>query len=93
MGYEWNAAKERANLEKHSVRFTQAVQIFKNPTLEKQDLRRDYGEDRYIVLGHDQDGTFFVVVYTWRRQNRRIISAWRAGQHDKEAYRRRFGSI
>ncbi len=92
MSYEWDGAKDRKNQEKHGVSFEQGAQIFDSPVLERPDPR-DYGEPRTIAIGHDRNGEFFVVVYTWRGETRRIISAWRAGRHDKEAYNDRIGEV
>ena len=89
MGFQWDARKNASNREKHGVSFEQACQIFEKPTLERRDERR--AEERWVALGHDHHGTHFVVVYTWRDGDRRIISAWKAGSNDREAYRRAVG--
>lgn len=85
MAFEWDEDKRRSNLEKHGVDFIDAVKIFKNPTVERYDERHDYGEDRRIAIG-SFGGSYFVVVYTWRDANRRIISAWKAGRDDQKKY-------
>lgn len=85
MDVEWDEDKREKNLEKHGIDFVRAVKIFENPVLEWVDNREDYGEKRTIALGHASD-QFLVVVYTWRGENRRIISAWKAGRDEKEKY-------
>ena len=85
MGFEWDEEKREANIEKHGVDFIRAVKIFANPVLEHFDEREDYGEDRRITIGHWRE-YFIVVVFTWRSENRRIISAWKAGKDEKEKY-------
>ena len=85
MAFEWDEAKRIRNLEKHGVDFLDAAKIFTNPTLERRDDRADYGEERWIALGV-HEGQTFVVVYTWRNEARRIISAWKAGRDDQRAY-------
>jgi hypothetical protein len=85
MGFEWDEEKREANIEKHGVDFTRAAKIFTNPVLECPDDREDYGENRRVAIGHWQE-YFIVVVYAWRSQNRRIISAWKAGKNDTEEY-------
>lgn len=77
MAFEWDEEKRNRNLEKHGVDFLDAVKIFLNPTVERRDDREDYGEERWIALGVYAD-SHFVVVYTWRKESRRIISAWKA---------------
>ncbi|MCB9959790.1 MAG: BrnT family toxin [Rhodospirillaceae bacterium] len=85
MPFEWDEAKRRSNLAKHGIDFVRAARIFRNPILERMDDRQDYGEERWIAIGHWQ-GQCLVVVYTWRDGKRRLISAWKAGQDDREVY-------
>ena len=53
--------------------------IFEDTVLVNRDERNDYGEVRYRALGHVGD-EYYVVAYTWRGSNRRIISAWKVGE-------------
>jgi len=41
MGFEWDAAKNAANMAKHGIDFDDAVRIFDGPVLEKVDQRRN----------------------------------------------------
>ncbi len=88
MNFEWDEAKRAANIQIHGVDFVRAARIFSNPILERLDDREDYGEDRWIAIGLADD-TYLVVVYTWRGENRRIISAWKAGRYEQEEYNNR----
>ena len=85
MSFEWDEEKREVNIKKHGIDFIRAAKIFQNPVLERLDDRDDYGEDRMIATGHWQE-YFIVVIYTWRSENRRIISAWKAGKDEKEDY-------
>jgi len=82
---EWDEEKREINISDHSIDFVQAGKIFENPVVERLDDRKDYGEERYIAIGHWNE-EFLVVVYTWRGSNRRIISAWKAGRDEKRTY-------
>ena len=86
---EWDDAKRRQNLRDHGVDFADAALIFESPTVEAPDNRADYGEIRYGALGHVGDD-YFLVVYTWRGSNRRIISAWKVGANGKRRYKALF---
>lgn len=88
MAFEWDDVKRDLNLRKHGVDFTRAVRIFANPFLERIDDRADYGEVRWVALGQWQ-GDFMTVIFTWRGENRRIISAWKAGSNDRATYHKR----
>jgi uncharacterized DUF497 family protein len=85
MAVEWDEEKRRSNLENHGVDFADAALIFENPVIEAEDTRVDYGEPRYRALGHVEDD-FFMVAYTRRGQNRRIISAWKVDNDGKKRY-------
>src|SRR5687767_11020997 len=77
-GFEWDAAKRRENLDAHGVDFVRAAAIFQNPFIEAEDERSNYGETRIRALGY-VDEEYLLVVYTWRGENRRLISAWKVG--------------
>ena len=87
MGFEWDAAKNAANLAKHGIDFGDAARIFEGPTLEREDDRADYGEARIAAVGIVEGRELFVV-YTVRGRNRRFISARKANRHEREAYRK-----
>ena len=89
MGFEWDENKRRINIEDHELDFLDVVQIF--------DGRRTYtyysprrGEDRWATVG-EVEGRLLVVAWTWRGNNRRIISAYRADTSDERAYRALYG--
>ena len=87
--FEWDENKRAANLAKHGIDFVRAARIYQNPVLERIDDREDYGEERIIALGH-WELDFVVVVTTWRGDNRRIISAWKAGADEQRTYQQAF---
>jgi uncharacterized protein len=94
-GFEWDPRKEQSNLRKHHFDFTTATQIWGGPVVENIDDRRDYRETRIIATG-EAGGCIIVVVYTWRGEDRRIISARKANSREKtlfeEEIKRRGGS-
>ena len=78
MEFEWADAKNNACFEHRGFDFAYALRAFFDPQrIVTQDRRRDYGEDRYRLLGMI-DGRVFVVVYTVRGSAIRIISARKA---------------
>jgi len=84
-GFEWDEDKRLSNIEDHGVDFRFAVRVFENPVIEAEDGRSDYGEIRIRALGRVDDD-YFVVVYTLRNNNRRLISVWKAGKNGKRRY-------
>lgn len=51
MKFEWDNDKNRQNIRKHGIDFSDAWQLFERPLLVWRDDRYDYDEDRYIGLG------------------------------------------
>lgn len=86
MAFEWDDAKNAANIAKHGIDFEDAIRIFEGPVLEKADDRRNYGEIRLIAFGV-AEGRELAVVYTMRGGRCRIISARRAHSRERKAYR------
>jgi uncharacterized DUF497 family protein len=86
MRYSRNEAKNRRNLELHGITFEDAARIFEGPTVERVDDRFDYGERRVYAVGL-VNGLEITVIYTDReREERRIISAWRAEPDERRHY-------
>ena len=90
MQFEWDSAKARANERKHSVSFEEAASVFSGPCIRRIDSRRDYGETRFIELGRDSNGVVLNVVYTWRGESIRIISAWKASKYERQTYNKAY---
>jgi uncharacterized protein len=84
-GFEWDEDKRARNLAERGVDFADAALIFEGEVLEAEDRRSRYGEVRYRALGR-LGSVYFMVVYTWRGNNRRLISAWRVGEDGKRRY-------
>lgn len=86
MDFEWDEAKNEANVIKHGIGFEEAIGIFAGPILRRIDTRREYGEVR--VLATDiRDDEVWTVVYSIRDGKRRITSARRASRGERRAYR------
>lgn len=86
MDFEWDDAKAASNEAKHGVPFPYAARVFLDPQrLDGPDLRKDYGEDRRIVVGAIE-GRVLVVAYTIRGQVLRLISARKANEREQKRY-------
>jgi uncharacterized DUF497 family protein len=85
MGLEWDEKKNRANIAEHGVDFRDAALIFDNPVIQSEDNRIAYGGRRYRALGYVDD-VYFMVAFTWRGENRRIITAWKVDGDGKRRY-------
>jgi len=79
--FEWDQAKSDDCLQNRGFDFGFASRLWEQRVAEREDDRRDYGEVRIQALGKIED-QYFVVVFTWRGTNRRIISARRANEKE-----------
>ena len=85
MNYEWDLNKARANLRKHGISFADAVAVFSDErALTIVDENPD--EERFITLGVDAFDRVLVVVYTYRGETIRIISARKATAYERQQY-------
>jgi uncharacterized DUF497 family protein len=84
--FEWDEAKAGANYAKHRISFETAIRVFDDAfAIERLDDRKDYGEDRYSILGM-VDGRLLYVAYTMREGIVRIISARGAEPYERRQY-------
>ncbi|PYM70785.1 MAG: hypothetical protein DME10_18610 [Candidatus Rokuibacteriota bacterium] len=87
MGLEWDQRKSAANLRQHGIGFADAATV----------LHDDYAitipeegpdEGRFVTTGMDALGRVLVVVYTWRENRVRIISARAATSRERRQHER-----
>jgi uncharacterized DUF497 family protein len=83
----WDPGKATSNVVKHGVRFADAALVFDDPVaITVVDDESDPIEQRFVILGADAAGRVLVVVYSWRGDDIRLISARRAESHEREEY-------
>ena len=85
LDFDWDETKRLSNLEERGVDFKDAALIFEGPVIEKEDTRKDYGEQRFRALGKVDD-EYYIVAYTLRGSICWIISAWKVGENGKRRY-------
>ena len=83
--FQWDPKKALANLAKHAVDFSDASEVlFYSMAITVSDLEQD--EERFVTIGTDALSRILVVVYTWRGDRIRIISARRATRLERKQY-------
>ncbi len=86
MRFEWDEAKNAANIRKHGIDFVDAIDIFNHPMLNLIDDLEDYDEERWIAIGWLQ-ALVGVVVYTEQQGDViRVISARKATKREVQHY-------
>jgi len=85
MTFQWDPDKALRNLEKHGISFADAVEVLSDAyavTVEDESTE----EQRHITIGLDALGRVLVVVYTWRGDSIRMISARKATASERFQY-------
>jgi uncharacterized protein len=85
MEYQWDFNKAASNQKKHGIDFADAVTVFADElaiTIEDQ----RFEEERFITIGMDAMGQILVIVYTWRGDEIRLISARIATKTECQQY-------
>jgi len=87
MKFTWDRRKERGNLEKHDVSFTEASTVFGDPLAASiTDPGHSEGEVRFVTMGYSSSNRLIVVSHTEEGDTVRIISAREATSHERKTY-------
>lgn len=89
MNYEWDEVKERLNIAKHNVDFTEAKSVFADEYgLVVFDKEHSNDEERFYLLGISNKERILLVVHCYKEGDIiRIISARKATAREKEQYK------
>jgi len=85
MRVEWDREKARTNSVKHGVSFADAVTALEDEQAITVADERE-AEARWVTIGMDGQGRLLVVVYTWRGNAVRVISARKATARERRSY-------
>jgi len=84
--FEWDSKKAISNLKKHGINFADAVIVLEDEMAIT--IPDDYPyEERFITIGMDSLSRILVVVYSWRNNRIRIISARKATSGEIKQYK------
>lgn len=85
MNFEWDSNKANRNVQKHGIDFADAVTVFDDfNAVTLNDPAHD--EERFVTVGMDAYGRILVVVYTWRQDVIRLVSARKATKRECKQY-------
>lgn len=86
MKFEWDERKAASNLRKHDVDFADAALVLEDDLALTLRDPVAHDEERWVTVGHDPYQRVLVVVYTWRGERIRLISARRATGAERRRY-------
>jgi uncharacterized DUF497 family protein len=81
----FDPAKSLRNEAERGLPFSLVLQMEWNTALIKEDLRRDYGERRFQLLGHIH-GRLHAMVFTLRDDKAHVISLRKANAREVKHY-------
>jgi hypothetical protein len=85
VAFEWDPKKAASNFKKHGIDFADAATVF-GDELGVTIPDPHAAEERFVTIGADALGRLLVVVYVWRGETIRIISARRATRRERKEY-------
>lgn len=85
MKFTWDETKRKRNLQRHQLDFADAEKVFSGPLHIFEDIREDYGEERWVALGM-LHVLIVIIVHTETETEIRIISMRKATRHEQELY-------
>ena len=85
MKYQWDKIKATSNLQKHGIEFADAVSVFSDELAITIPENR-FDEERFVTIGMDAFGRILVIVFTWRSEDIRLISARLAERRERKQY-------
>ena len=86
MRVTWDPDKAEINFKKHKIRFSDAEMVLYDPfalTLEEHVVAT---EQRFVTIGSDVVGRIIAVVYSYRVDTIRLISARKATITERKQY-------
>jgi uncharacterized protein len=86
MHITWDPNKAEINFKKHRIRFSDAETVLSDPfalTLEEQVVSTEL---RYATVGSDAVGRIITIVYSYRAETIRLISARKATPTERKQY-------
>jgi uncharacterized protein len=86
MKFEWDEAKNRANIRKHGFAFAEAEEMFRGLLVVAADLADDYGEKRWKGIGITRGRTAVVIFTNRNSETIRIISLRKADHEEKQEF-------
>jgi len=84
--FEWDPGKAAKNLAKHGVRFADATAVFEDDLALTMRDPSEKDEERWVTIGMDSLNRILVVIYTWRGEGIRVISARLATPRESGQY-------
>lgn len=87
MNYEFDPAKDKSNLDKHSLSLADAEDFEWETAVVREDTRKRYAEPRFEAKGYIGN-RLHVMVFCLRAEAVRVISLRKANKREETSYAR-----
>jgi len=84
--FDWDGEKAARNLRKHGIDFADAGLALEDQLALTTEDPDSLGERRFVTVASDPHGRLLTIVYTWRGERIRLISARRATRRERSQY-------
>ena len=88
MKFEWDEARNRANIRKHALDFADAEEMFRGLRVVNPDTQEEYGERRWTGVGSICARIVYLVFTEPGPDTVRIISLRKAGSRERKRYQK-----
>jgi len=86
MGIEFDPNKDAENIARHGVSLTEGDGVLSDPLCLTVEDDSSESEQRWVSIGTNLFGTLYVVVWTKRDDNERLISVRRPEPRERKDY-------
>jgi uncharacterized DUF497 family protein len=86
MKITWDSVKAKSNRLKNRIFFSEVETVFYDPDAINFEDMASKEEARYVAIGLDALARIVVVVYTYRENTIRLISARKASKSEQQFY-------
>jgi len=86
MGVEFDPNKDAENIARHGVSLTEGDGVLSDPLCLTVEDDSSQGEQRWVSIGTNVFGTLYVVVWTKRGDNERLISVRKPEPRERKDY-------
>lgn len=87
-GFDWDGGNQDKNFIKHNVEQNESEQIFIDTPVFLNDEKHSQDEVRYTVYGETMSSRILTLIFTFRHNEIRIISARDASKNEKIVYKK-----
>lgn len=89
MSIEWDPTKAKSNLSNHGISFSDVEPAFYDEFALSMPDPFSISEERFVLIGRDALSRVLTIVYTYRGEQIRLISARPATKAERSTYEKR----